>query len=134
MSIIEKLLTTNIKQFISFVLVGILNTIFGYSLWALLFYCGMHYALAVITSTIIAIFFNFKTTGSIVFKNQDNKLIFKFVQIYVLTMFLNICFLRIAKILDFNLYIAGLFLTGPMAILTYCLQKFYVFRGKDEKN
>lgn len=129
-----KFLKKDTIQFISFILVGGLNTAFGYSLWALLLYCGMHYALAVVVSTIISICFNFKTTGSIVFKNKNNKLIFKFFQVYMITMFLNIFLLKIAKYLNFNLYIAGIFITGTLAVLTYLLQKFYVFRRNNEED
>ena len=121
-------------QIVKFILVGILNTIFGYSLWALLLFLGMHYALAVIVSTIIAVLFNFKTTGSIVFKNRDNKLLFKFVQVYIITMCLNIFLLKIAKTAGLNLYIAGFVLTIVVAMITFLLQKFYVFRREDEKN
>lgn len=129
-----KFLKKDTIQFISFILVGGLNTAFGYSLWALLLYCGMHYAIAVVVSTIISICFNFKTTGSIVFKNKNNKLIFKFFQVYMITMFLNIFLLKIAKYLNFNLYIAGLVIIAIIAILTYLLQKFYVFRRNNEED
>lgn len=124
----------NFMQLVKFVLVGILNTVFGYTLWALLLFLGMHYALAVIVSTIIAVLFNFKTTGSIVFKNKDNKLLFKFVQVYIITMCINIFLLKIAKTAGLNLYIVGFVLTIVMAIITFLMQKFYVFRSEDEKN
>ena len=65
--------------FVKFVLVGILNTAFGYLVFALLLFLGLHYTLAVILSTIAGVLFNFKTTGTLVFKNHNNKLIFKFV-------------------------------------------------------
>lgn len=124
----------NFMQLVKFVLVGILNTVFGYTLWALLLFLGMHYALAVIVSTIIAVLFNFKTTGSIVFKNKDNKLLFKFVQVYIITMCINIFLLKIAKTAGLNLYIVGFVLTIVMAMITFLMQKFYVFRSEDEKN
>jgi putative flippase GtrA len=114
---------------IRFILVGILNTIFGYSIWAILLFFGMHYALAVIVSTLFAILFNFKTTGYLVFKNKNNKLILRFALIYTATTVLNILLLKIAKILSINLYVAGLFITGIIAILSFLLQKYYVFKN-----
>ena len=122
-------------QFIKFVLVGILNTLFGYGIWALLLYIGLHYAVATVLSTILGVLFNFKTTGYLVFKNKDNKLLWKFIQIYILTTCLSILGLKCAKMADINLYYAGLFLTGIMAIISFLMQKYYVFRGnKNEEN
>ncbi len=117
--------------FIKFVLVGIINTMFGYGLFAFLLYCNIHYALASVLATIISVLFNFKTTGTLVFKNHDNRLIFKFVSVYCFTTILSIIGLKIAKIFGENLYFAGLILTGIMAIITFILQKKYVFRKED---
>ena len=121
--------------FIKFILVGILNTLFGYGVWALLMYIGLHYAIATVLSTILAILFNFKTTGVLVFQNKNNKLFWKFMQIYILTMCLSILGLKCAKIAGINLYLAGLFLTGIMAIISFLMQRYYVFKGNsNEKN
>ena len=77
--------------------------------------------------------FNFKTTGCIVFKNKDNKLLWKFVQIYIVTTFLSILVLKCAKMLNINLYLVGFFLTGIIAIITFIIQKYYVFRKNDDE-
>ena len=114
--------------FIKFVLVGILNTLFGYGCYALLLFLGIHYSLAVVISTICAILFNFKTSGTLVFNNRDNRLIFKFVSVYILTMVLNIIGLRIANVFGLNLYYAGFVLTIIMAFISFFLQKYYVFK------
>ena len=119
--------------FIKFILVGILNTMFGYGVWALLIFVGLHYAIATILSTIIGVLFNFKTTGYLVFRNKDNKLLWKFIQIYILTTGLNILGLKYAKMAEINLYFAGLFLTGIMAIISFLMQKYYVFRGNENE-
>ena len=117
--------------FIKFVLVGIINTMFGYGLFAFLLYCNIHYALASVLATIISVLFNFKTTGTLVFKNHDNRLIFKFVSVYCFTTVLSIIGLKFAKMVGLNLYFAGLILTGIMAIITFILQKKIVFRKED---
>ena len=117
--------------FIKFLLVGALNTLFGYGIFALLLFIGLHYALASILATILGVLFNFKTTGILVFKNHDNRLIFKFVSAYCLTTVLSIIGLKFAKMVGLNLYFAGLILTGIMAIITFILQKKCVFRKED---
>ncbi len=118
--------------FVKFVLVGILNTAFGYLVFALLLFLGLHYTLAVILSTIAGVLFNFKTTGTLVFKNHNNKLIFKFVAVYAITAVLGIIILRAAELAHINLYFAGLVSTGICAIISFLLNKNWVF--KYEKN
>lgn len=115
--------------FIKFILVGILNTAFGYGVFALLLYFGIHYSLAVILSTVAGILFNFKTTGVLVFKNHNNKLIFKFVTVYALICAIGIIFLRIAEIMHINLYFGGLVSTGICAVISFILNKNWVFKG-----
>lgn len=86
--------------------------------------------MAVIVSTVLGVLFNFKTTGVIVFKNNDNALIFKFVGVYSVTCSLNIIFLKIFDMFGFNLYFAGAILILPMALLSFVLMKKLVFVRK----
>ena len=117
------------RQLFSFLLVGILNTIFGYGLFALFIYLGLYYPLAVLLSTILGVLFNFKTIGGLVFGSNDNKLIFKFILVYVITYLLNIFFLWLFKRLGFeNMYINGFVLLIPLAAVSFLLNKFFVFR------
>ena len=118
--------------FVKFILVGILNTAFGYLVFAALLYFGLHYTLAVVLSTIAGVLFNFKTTGTLVFKNNNNKLIFKFVTVYALTCIIGIIVLRLAELVNVNLYLAGMVSTGICAIIAFILNKNWVF--KYEKN
>ena len=61
------------SRFPQFVLVGILNTAFGYGCFALFIYLGLHYTIAVLLGTCLGILFNFKTLGHLVFKNKQNR-------------------------------------------------------------
>ena len=120
-------------KFVKFILVGILNTIFGYCIFATLLFIGFHYTLAVILGTILGIIFNFKTTGLLVFNSTNNLIIFKFVLVYATICLLNIVLLTIAKYLNINLYLAGFVLTGIMAVMSFLLNKYWVFKN-DEKD
>ena len=120
--------------FVKFILVGILNTAFGYGAFALLMYTGLHYSAAVVLSTIAGILFNFKTTGVLVFKNKDNSLIFKFIAVYTLVCITGIIILRLAEIAHINLYFAGLMSTGICAVTAFLLNKNWVFKKHHEKN
>ena len=116
-------------QLIKFILVGIINTLFGYGVFALFLFLGLHYTVCVILSTIIGILFNFKTTGIIVFNNHDNRLIFKYFCVYGIICLLSMLLLRFAEIIKFNLYIAGFIITCIMPLISFTLQKRWVFKN-----
>lgn len=122
------------NKFIKFLIVGVLNTVFGYSLYAfLLKFMGFHYSLAVLFSTVMGVLFNFKTTGKLVFNNSKNTLIFKFIGVYIVIYALNTGFLSIFDKYKFDLYIAGAILILPMAIISFVLNKKFVFEGKNNE-
>jgi putative flippase GtrA len=117
----------NEYQFIRFLFVGGINTIFGYSCFAFFIFLNFHYALASVFATICGIFFNFITVGSIVFYNKDKKLIFKFFGVYGITCVCSIIILKIFNYFLINNYIGGAALILPMAILSFILNKKFVF-------
>ena len=118
------------NKFIKFILVGILNTAFGYSLFALFIFLNMHYSLAVFLSTVLGVLFNFKTIGKLVFDSHDNSSIFRFIAVYVLLYLINISCLWFFKISGFeNMYINGFVLLFPLALISFVLNKKYVFKG-----
>lgn len=53
-----------------FLFVGVLNTTFSYSLFALLVFIGLHIAAASLFAVLLGILFSFSTQGSIVFGNS----------------------------------------------------------------
>ena len=125
----------NYKQIILFFIVGGLNTLFGYSLYALLLFFHLHYALASLLATVGGVLFNFKTTGTIVFKNNNNRLLFKFVIVYCISYAVNVTCLRIFAAFGTNMYLAGAILVIPVALLSYWLLNRFVFGGeRDETN
>ncbi|HEY6008352.1 MAG TPA: GtrA family protein [Geobacteraceae bacterium] len=115
---------------LKFLLVGALNTVFGYSLFAFFIFLGVHYSLAVLLSTILGILFNFKTIGRLVFGSRNNRLIFRFVATYGVTYLLNVATLKVLDSFRVNMYIAGLLLLVPLALVSFVLQKKYVFTEK----
>lgn len=118
------------NRFFRFLVVGGLNTLFGYSVFALLIYFGLHYSLAVLLSTVAGVLFNFKTTGSIVFDHRDNRLIFKFVLGYCVVYLLNVLMLKALSLVGLSMYVGGALLLLPMAVVSYLINSRLVFRGK----
>lgn len=117
------------NTFIRFLIVGSINTLFGYLIFVLFIYLNVHYTMAALLSTILGILFNFKTTGRLVFGNKDNMLIFKFFGVYTITYLINIAALRVFKLYKFDMYLAGFLLLPPTAVIAFTLNKKFVFKG-----
>ena len=123
----DKILTLD-NHFIRFILVGILNTMVGYGLFALFIYLGLHYSLAVLFSTILGVLFNFKSIGRLVFNTSDNERIYHFIGVYMLLYLLNVSGLWGLSFIGMeNMYIAGAILLVPLAIISFILNKNFVF-------
>lgn len=115
------------RRFFKFLLVGGINTLFGYSLYAFFIFLNFHYSLAVLFGTVIGVLFNFKTTGKIVFKSSDNSLLFKFVGVYAVTYVINVSCLKVCDLFKMNMYFAGAILILPVALVSFMLQRRFVF-------
>ena len=114
------------KLFRFFIVSGI-NTIFGYGLFACLFFIGMAYPIALFVSTIAGILFNFKTIGVYVFRSSNNILIFKFFGVYGITYLCNLGGLAIFEYFAINIYLAGALLVVPIGLIAFVLNKRFVF-------
>lgn len=116
------------NRFVRYLLVGILNTVFGYSLYAFFIFLNLHYSVAVLLGTVLGVLFNFKTIGKLVFKSHNNALIFRFVTVYALTYFVNVGGLRIFKGYNINMYLSGFLMLFPATVISYTLHKRFVFK------
>jgi len=115
-------------RFLRFLAVGALNTVFGYSVFAALILLGIHYAVAAFVSTVAGVLFNFKTTGSFVFANRENRLLFRFVAVYALTYVVGVGLLRWSEGYGIPVLLAAAVFTLPMAAFSFTLQRIFVFR------
>jgi len=114
-------------RFVRFLFVGGINTLFGYLVFSILILLQIHYAVASLFSTILGVLFNFFTTGRIVFKNNDPKLVFRFFGTYGLTYIIGVLLLMIFDFYRVNMLIAGAILIFPGAMLSYFLNRKLVF-------
>ena len=119
------------EQFILFLVMGGVNTLFYYSMFSLLIYLGVFYAAAVVIATVCGVLFNFQTFGRVVFKNFRFGLLGRFIGVYAVLCLANIAGLRLFEIVGLdNKYIAAAILTLPVALLGYVLNKTFVFNRK----
>ena len=120
-------------QFLRFLIVGGINTLFGYGVFALFILLHVHYTIAALLGQICGVLFNFKTYGTLVFKNKNNRLILRFIGVYVITYLLSIGVLKIFNIYGVNNLIAGAIMTLPISLIGFLLNRRFVFRSINKK-
>jgi len=116
------------KQILNFISVGIINTLVGYGLYAVFIFLGLHYTTAVLFATVLGVLFNFKTIGKFVFHKNDNRLIFKFVGVYAVVFCVNIIVIKVLLWYGMDEYIAGFCAIIPSAVVSFVLNKWFVYR------
>lgn len=122
------------NAFVRFLAVGMLNTAFGYSVFAASFWLGFGNTLSALLATIFGVLFNFKTTGVIVFKSRENTLIFSFFGVYALTYIFNLAGLYLLNRAGLDSYAAAAVLALPAALMSFTLNKKLVFRDRHLTN
>jgi len=116
------------QQVIRFIAVGIVNTLFGYGIYALLIYLGLNYMVAVLFATVAGVLFNFKTIGRYVFKSNDSSLLLKFIIVYTVIYGINVGLIRFFSLWNIDYYTAGFLAIVPCAAISFILNKLFVFQ------
>lgn len=121
----------NLRAFSKFIFVGILNTVVGYGLFALLIYLNVFYLLSLTISHIAATIHSYLWNRFFTFKSQNNitKEMPKFAAVYTLIYLANFVLLYVAvDLLQFNALIAQLFILGVVTIISFLGQRYWTFR------
>jgi putative flippase GtrA len=113
-----------------FILVGGLNTVFGYCVFAGLTRLGWRDFAAVPAATAVAIAFNFMTYGKLVFESLDRRNLPRFVLGYAGLYACNVAGLRALARMGVGAYVAQAALVVPLAVLSYVINDRWVFRAK----
>jgi len=116
------------QRLLAFFVVGGLNTLFGYGVYALMILVGLTVPVAIAVSTVAGVLFNFKTTSRLVFGNRDNSKIVRFVAAYLVTYMLNVGLAGLLVRAGLNSYLAGAAAILPMALVSYFILSRFVFR------
>lgn len=116
-------------QFIRFLVVGVVNTAFGYGLFALFTWLGVTYPLAIALSTVLGVFFNFQTTGRIVFGNANASRLWRFVGVYAAIYLLNLVIVALLLRAGVNIYAANALAIPVLVVTSFTLQRAFVFRA-----
>jgi putative flippase GtrA len=117
------------KEWQRFLLVGFLTTLFGYAMFSFFIFLKIHYTLSVLLATIVGVLFNFKTFGKWVFYNSDNRLLLKFILVYIVVYVMNIAVIKILLLMKWNIYLSGGVSIVIAALVSYFLNKKFVFQS-----
>lgn len=123
-------------QFVRFLIAGGINTLFSYSIFALLLFVLKNKYIATTLETIIAIAFNYFTSSHMVFKNKTFSLfmIIKFYGIYGVTYLINLLHLHITvDIYGWNEYLSQFVTLLYLPFISFTLQRLFVFKNSGNK-
>lgn len=112
---------------VRFIAIGIVNTIFGYAVFMCLYLASRDHRVSIVGATIAGVIFNFFTTGRIVFKNSDNRLVYRFVAGYAVSLGTNVTLLEVLVRLGVGALVAQLICLPPVVMLTYFVNARLVF-------
>ena len=115
------------RQFIRFLAVGGLNTLFGYGVFSLLVLAGTAPGLALLVATVLGVLFNYFTTGRIVFAARGWGRLPRFAGVYGLTFLANLWSLKSLIAAGLSPLLAQAILLPVVVIATFALNKFLVF-------
>jgi putative flippase GtrA len=121
-------LADEVRRFGVFALVGVLNTAFGFGVFAALLWLGLHYSLALLLATCLGVGFNFMTTGRIVFGSARWSRLSRFVGVYAVLYGTNLLALWAMQQLGTGPLLGQALLVPPMAAAAYVMNRRFVFQ------
>lgn len=122
-----------LAQFVNFSIVGVINMILSYAIYAVMIYINVHPQIANQVSFWISVLNGYLLNRFWVFKKQANQKNTTQTARYVLTYSFNnvlgVALVYLYTLLHINEYLFP-FISMPITIpLNYCLNRFWVFRG-----
>ncbi|SKC81848.1 Putative flippase GtrA (transmembrane translocase of bactoprenol-linked glucose) [Burkholderia sp. CF099] len=114
-------------QLIRFLVVGGINTLFGYSVFFVLTWMGLHYPLAIALATIAGVSFNFQSVGRLVFGGAPRSRFWRFVGVYCLIYVVNLAAVRALLEVGISVYVANAIVLLPLSLLAFLLNRRLVF-------
>ncbi len=115
-------------QFLRFVVVGTANTAFNYLVYCAMLWVGLPLPLASLGSLVVGILINFTTQSRFVFDNNDPWKILPYVGVWASLYVFNLGLIWSLMHFGLNAYVAGLLSTPCTVLLSFFLQKAFVFK------
>lgn len=118
------------QRLVRFVLVGVVNTAFGYGLFALVFLATASHRVAIVLANALGILFNFFTTGRVVFGNRSPRALIPFVLGYAGTMAVNLALMELLLRAGIHPLLAQAVSLPLIVVTAYAINARIVFRNR----
>ena len=117
-------------RIIKFLSVGVLNTVFGYAVYAILIFINAPYLIALFVATVAGVIFNYFSFGRIVFHGHGGWLVFgKFVIAYGVVYIVNAGLLvALTGGFRFNPYVGQVICIPLSVFLSWLLMNCWVYK------
>ena len=116
------------NRFIRFLFVGGLNTLFGFVVYSLLALSDLSTWIVLIASNVAGMAFNFITTGGLVFRDTNLARVPRFLISYGVIFVIYLALIQWLSPIYGGRIWAMAIIVIPMAVLTYFIQSWFVFR------
>lgn len=117
-------------QIVRYVVIGGLNTLFAYLIYALAIYAGLHYALAVFLGGVIPLLTGYALQRRFVFSFHGGNRLARYIAVFILVYFANtgIITLLLDSGITGSAYLGGAIALSICTLLNFALNKSFVFR------
>jgi putative flippase GtrA len=105
-----------------FIIVGVINTGFSYSIFAILLFLGFGIEIGSLIALSAGIIFSYLTQSNLVFRYTSIGAFLRFIVLWSVIYAINLIIIRAALMLGVSSYLAAAIATGPITIISYFLQ------------
>jgi putative flippase GtrA len=120
-------------RWLRFLVVGGMNTAFGYGVYVFLVFLGVNFAVSNLCSLVLGILFSFHTQGTLVFKNSESGLFLRYVAMWSVLYLSNTVMIGSLIKLGADAYSAGALAIIPNTVISFFLQKRFIFSATSQK-
>ncbi len=119
------------QRMLKFLVVGLLNTAFGYSIYALLVFIELPYLIALFLATVAGVIFNYFSIGRMVFKARGGWAAFgKFIAAYAIVYLVNAALLSVAThFFHLDPYTGQIVCIPPNVMTGWLLMNYWVYKN-----
>ncbi len=117
-----------IRQIIRFLIVGCCNTLFSYLVYAFALYLGMTFVWANFCAVVFGVLVSFRMQKRFVFRVRSANAFLRFVSFWLFIWAINVGLIYLIKLIVIDPYLSGAFALIPITIISFFVQKFWVFK------
>ena len=115
---------------IKFLGTGVLNTVFGYAIYAVMIFISAPYLVALFVATVMGVIFNYFSFGRMVFRGHGGRFVFgKFIIAYAAIYGVNAVLLKVLTgVFLLNPYMSQVLCIPSSVLLGWLLMNYWVYK------